>query len=115
MTAELANDSLRDLAQSTMDFYARFEVVPQVSSCVKNFREEVDELVEAVQTGSSKDHTAEEAADVFVTAIGLCCAAGVEIEQLIAQVYVVIAKNNAKTHLTHVYADGKIRRRTLDS
>jgi phosphoribosyl-ATP pyrophosphohydrolase len=105
------NDSLRDLAKSTLDFYARFGVQPQVNETIQNFREEVNELIEAAEDGLDQDHIAEEAADVFVTAIGVCAASDVEIDRLIQQLYNVIAKNDAKTHETHVYADGKIRRR----
>jgi NTP pyrophosphatase (non-canonical NTP hydrolase) len=108
-------DSLRDLASSTRAFYERFGVEPQLDDCIQNFQEEVRELIEAAQTGSDKAHIAEEASDVFVTAIGICFAAGVEIERLVDQVYAVIAKNDAKTHETHAYSNGKIRRRsTID-
>jgi NTP pyrophosphatase (non-canonical NTP hydrolase) len=106
-----SEDALRDLAHSTSEFYARFGVEPQIEACIQNFKEEVDELIEAAQRGTDKNHIAEEAADVFVTAIGLCFAADIDLEQLIEQIYAVIAKNDAKTHLTHVYSDGKIRRR----
>jgi NTP pyrophosphatase (non-canonical NTP hydrolase) len=110
MTANM-QDSLRDLAHSTLEFYARFGVQPQVNGTIQNFCEEVNELIEAAQAGTDQDHIAEEAADVFVTAIGVCAASGVDIERLIQQVYKVIAKNDAKTHETHSYSDGKIRRR----
>lgn len=105
-------DSLRDLAQSTRDFYGRFDVQPQLNNCIQNFQEEVGELIEAALAGTDKDHIAEETADVFVTAIGVCFASGVQIERLIEQVYAVIAKNDAKTHETHVHHNGKIRRRS---
>lgn len=105
------NDPLRDLAHSTLTFYERFGLHPDVADMIQNFREEVGELVEAAQDGTDKQHIAEEAGDVFVTAIGVCWASGVDIEQLVAQVYRVIAKNDAKNHETHVYTDGKIRRR----
>jgi NTP pyrophosphatase (non-canonical NTP hydrolase) len=108
---EPLKDSLRDLTQSTLDFYARFGVQPKVDETIQNFREEVKELIEAAEVGIDKDHIAEEAADVFVTAIGVCAASGVDVEKLIEQLYKVIDKNNAKTHETHVYTDGKIRRR----
>lgn len=104
-------DALRDLAQSTADFYARFGVTPQVNDAVKNFEEEVRELIEAARAGMDHDHTAEEAADVIVTAIGVCYASGISIDQIVKQVYAVVAKNDAKTHETHVHLDGKIRRR----
>jgi NTP pyrophosphatase (non-canonical NTP hydrolase) len=110
MTSQ-STDSLRDLAHSTLEFYARFDVQPQVNDTIQNFREEVNELIEAAQAGTDRNHIAEEAADVFVTAIGVCAAAGVDVERLIEQLYKVIAKNNAKTHETHVHLDGKIRRR----
>lgn len=104
-------DALRDLAQSTADFYARFGVTPQVNDAVKNFEEEVRELIEAARAGTDHDHTAEEAADVIVTAIGVCYASGISIDQIVKQVYAVVAKNDAKTHETHIHLDGKIRRR----
>ena len=105
-------DALRDLAQSTSDFYARFAVQPQLDNCLQNFQEEVRELIEAAQQGSDLDHIAEESADVFVTAIGVCFASGLDVDRLIEQVYAVIAKNDAKTHETHVFHEGKIRRRS---
>ena len=115
MTTEISHntgDALRDLAQSTADFYARFGVTPQIENCIQNFSEEVRELIDAARDGQNLDHIAEEAADVVVTAIGVCFAAGVSVERLVEQVYAVIAKNDAKTHETHVYHEGKIRRRS---
>jgi NTP pyrophosphatase (non-canonical NTP hydrolase) len=106
-----SGDALRDLAHSTRAFYERFAVQPQLDECITVFQEEAGELIEAARAGINQDHIAEEAADVFVTAIGLCYASGVDLEKLVAQVYAVIAKNDAKTHETHVYTDGKIRRR----
>jgi NTP pyrophosphatase (non-canonical NTP hydrolase) len=111
MISHNTGDALRDLAQSTADFYARFGVTPQLEDCIKNFQEEVRELIEAARDGSDPAHTAEESADVFVTAIGVCFAAGLDVDRLVEQVYAVIAKNDAKTHETHVHLDGKIRRR----
>jgi NTP pyrophosphatase (non-canonical NTP hydrolase) len=105
------NDPLRDLIGSTLNFYARFGVKSQVADAVRNFQEEVNELIEAAHAGLDRDHIAEEAADVLVTTIGICDAAGVDAERLVRQIYAVIAKNNAKTHETHVVSDGKIRRR----
>ena len=105
------SDALRDLALSTSAFYQRFGVQPEVAACIRNFREEVMELIQAAQGGTDKNHIAEEAADVFVTAIGICYASGVDLDTLMDQVYTVIEKNDSKTHLTHVYTDGKIRRR----
>jgi len=61
------------------------------------FQEEVAELIEAAQAGVDKNHIAEEAADVFVTAIGICLASGVDTERIIAQARAVVAKNDAKT------------------
>jgi NTP pyrophosphatase (non-canonical NTP hydrolase) len=105
-------DPLRDLIRSTLDFYARFGVTQHTPDALRNFQEEVNELIEAAEAGTDPDHTAEEAADVIVTIVGVCQAAGVSPERLIAQLYAVIAKNDAKTHVTHVVADGKIRRRS---
>lgn len=103
-------DPLRDLAQSTLDFYARFEYTPDQQSTITNFNEEVYELVEAALAGD-KAHAAEECADVFVTALGVCFAQGLTVEEIVAAIYAVADKNNAKTHDTHVLKDGKIRRR----
>jgi hypothetical protein len=104
-------DSLRDLAHSTASFFARFDVNPTVPDAIQNFREEVNELIESATDGTNITHIAEEAADVMVTAIGVCLASGVSVDHLIEQVYKVIAKNDAKTHATHIHLDGKIRRR----
>ncbi len=105
-------DTLRDLIRSTVEFYDRFEVTPQLEPSLRVFQEEVDELIEATHNGDNKQHIAEEAADVFVTAIGMCLAAGVDGEQIIAQTRAVIDKNDAKTHETHaINENGKIARR----
>ncbi|MCA9905758.1 MAG: hypothetical protein KC547_18005 [Anaerolineae bacterium] len=105
-------DSLRELFLGTAAFYERFGYVPQLADSVTNFREETRELIEAAEINSDVAHIAEEAADVFVTAMGVCMSCGVDIDLLIDQVYAVIDKNNAKTHETHIYTDGKIRRRS---
>ncbi len=105
-------DALRDLAQSTADFYARFDVVPQREDAIMNFEEEVRELIEAARAGTDLDHIAEESADVIVTALGVCFASGIDVDRIVQQVYAVIAKNDAKTHETHVVHTGKIRRRS---
>jgi NTP pyrophosphatase (non-canonical NTP hydrolase) len=106
-----AGDPLRDLIRSTLDFYARFDWQPELQGAARVFQEEVGEFIEAAHEGTNKDHIAEEAADVMVTVIGVCAAAGVDPERLIKQLYAVVDKNNAKTHDTHIYLDGKIRRR----
>lgn len=107
-----SGDPLRDLAQSTRDFYARFDVQPQVGDAIMNFEEEARELIDAARAGGDLDHIAEESADVLVTALGICLASGMDVEQIVAQVYAVIAKNDAKTHETHAVHAGKIRRRS---
>ncbi|GAB4572635.1 MAG: hypothetical protein Kow0077_12580 [Anaerolineae bacterium] len=108
-----ATDPLRTLVRSTLAFYARFGVTPQLENATRIFEEEVREFIEAAHTGTDKTHVAEEAADVVVTVIGLCIAAGVDPDQMIDQIYAVAAKNDAKTHATHVYINGKITRRSL--
>lgn len=110
----MASEPLRDLICSTLAFYERFGVRPQRDNAVRVFEEEVREFIEAT-SGDDKAHIAEEAADVLVTVVGLCEAVGVDSEQLIRQIYAVIAKNDAKTHETHVYHNGKIRRRLPSS
>lgn len=105
------NDPLRDLIRSTLRFYERFGWQPLTNDAIRVFEEEVREVTEAAQAGIDKNHIAEEAADVIVTLIGVCQATGVTPDQLIEQLYAVIAKNDAKNHDTHIYTDGKIRRR----
>lgn len=105
------NDPLRDLIRSTLAFYDRFGWQPLTADAIRVFEEEVREVTEAAQDGTDKRHIAEEAADVIVTLVGVCQASGVDPELLVEQLYAVIAKNDAKTHDTHVYTDGKIRRR----
>jgi NTP pyrophosphatase (non-canonical NTP hydrolase) len=108
--APRTGDALRDLAESTLAFYARFDYTPDAQSTITNFNEEVYELVEAALEGD-KAHAAEECADVIVTALGVCFAQGLSVDEIIAAVYQVADKNDAKTHETHVLKDGKIRRR----
>jgi NTP pyrophosphatase (non-canonical NTP hydrolase) len=105
-------DTLRDLIDSTINLHKRFGVTPQLEVTLRVFQEEVDELIEAAQQATDKQHIAEEAADVFVTAIGMCLAAGVDGEEIIKRTRAVIEKNDAKTHLTHtINENGKIARR----
>ena len=110
MSAARTGDALRDLAASTLDFYARFDYTPDAQSTITNFNEEVYELVEAALE-NDRAHTAEECADVIVTALGVCFAQGLTLDEIVAAVYKVADKNDAKTHETHVLKDGKIRRR----
>lgn len=106
------SDTLRDLIQSTLALHDRFGVKPTFEVTLRVFQEEVQELIEAARQGTDQQHIAEEAADVFVTAIGLCLALEVNEEQIIAQTRAVIAKNDAKTHDTHaINESGKIARR----
>ncbi|KAB2903420.1 MAG: hypothetical protein KJ064_20575 [Anaerolineae bacterium] len=106
-------DTLQELIRSTLEFYARFDVQPQLESAVRVFREEVDELIEAAALGTDPAHIAEEAADVMVTAIGICLSRGVDPAALIEQAQKVVIKNDRKTHETHaVNEQGKIARRT---
>ena len=107
------DDTLRALIESTQAFYARFDVTPSFETARRVFREEVDELIEAARQGTDREHIAEEAADVFVTAIGICLALNVDVDEIIAQTRAVIEKNNAKTHETHhINEHGKIARRS---
>jgi NTP pyrophosphatase (non-canonical NTP hydrolase) len=110
--ASRSGDVLRDLIASTLDLYRRFDVVPNLEVSTLVFQEEVDELLEAAHNGHDLDHVAEEAADVFVTAIGICVATGVDVDQLVDRTRAVIRKNDAKTHDTHhINEHGKIARR----
>jgi NTP pyrophosphatase (non-canonical NTP hydrolase) len=111
MVKSTTPDPLRDLARSTYDFFRRFEVTPQPQAAAQNFLEETNELLEAAASGTNRIHLAEEAADVMVTIIGMCASAGVGIDELVEQIYLVIKKNDAKTLETHVHLDGKIRRK----
>lgn len=108
-------DPLRDLARASLDFLRRFGLEPtreKLPDLIGVFREETSELIEAAQIGTDLDHIGEEAADTLVTLLNLCLACGVDVERLIDQMRYVAAKNDAKTHATHHYHEGKIRRRT---
>ncbi len=106
-------DTLQELIRSTIEFYARFGVQPQLENAKSVFQEEVQELIDAAEAGTDPAHIAEEAADVMVTAIGICLSRGVDPAALIEQVHKVVAKNDRKTHTTHaVNEQGKIARRT---
>lgn len=106
------SDTLQALIASTQALYERFGQEFHIEKQLPIFEEEVRELIEAAQAGEDTQHIAEEAGDVFVTAIGLALAVGVAPEQLVAQARAVIAKNDAKTHASHfVNEDGKIARR----
>ena len=80
MNQREVSDTLRGLIDSTSEFYKRFGVTPNLETSIRVFKEEVDELIEAAEIGTDNDHIAEEAADVFVTAIGICMASGVDME-----------------------------------
>jgi NTP pyrophosphatase (non-canonical NTP hydrolase) len=107
----VTGDALRDLELATRTFYERFGYHATVDDSLANFNEEVFELIQATLSGSDKAHIAEEAADVMVTTLGVCMAAGISIDALIERIYFVAAKNDAKNHDTHILKDGKIRRR----
>lgn len=106
------DDTLKSLIESTQEFFERFDVTPQLPTTIRVFEEEVGELIEAAEAGTDMNHIAEECADVFVTAIGICLAHGIDAEQILAQTRMVIEKNDAKTHETHAINEyGKIARR----
>jgi NTP pyrophosphatase (non-canonical NTP hydrolase) len=106
-------DTLEALIRSTINLYARFGVErPGLPVMQPIFEEEVQELIEAAQVGEDKAHIAEEAADVIVTAIGMCLARDVSLAQILEQARAVVAKNDAKTYETHaVNGAGKIARK----
>lgn len=98
------------LVKSTSDFYKRFNRKPTLTEAQRIFLEEVGEFLEAVAESDSF-HIAEEAADVIVTIIGMLTAAGVTLQEFEAAMGYVATKNELKTHETHEYRDGKIRKK----
>lgn len=78
----------------------------------KAFKEEVNELLTASSLGGSGEMI-EEAYDVMVTLFGLLQAHDIEWEDLLDQIALGNAKNDAKTHETHVLdpETGKILKR----
>lgn len=108
----MSEEPLRRLAASTQAFYDRFGVNPVAEDAIHVFEEEVRELIDAVRQRDDTAHMGEEAADVIVTVLGVCFAAGLNIEDVIRQIEAVIRKNDAKTFETHAVIDGKIRRKT---
>jgi NTP pyrophosphatase (non-canonical NTP hydrolase) len=111
MEVLLTEDIVRRLAVSTQAFYNRFDVTPAAEDAIRVFQEEVRELIEAVRQRDAITHIGEEAADVIVTVLGVCFAAGLNIDDLIQQIEVVMRKNDAKTTNTHAVIEGKIRRK----
>lgn len=97
--------------QSTAALYERFGLKPTVNNTTMVFSEETAELLHAALL-ESPANTALEAADVIVTALGVCMARGVALEEVAAAIQATVAKNDAKTHETHkVNEAGKIARR----
>lgn len=102
---------LTNLWDSTRELYARFELPITVESMPGVFLEEVEELLDA-QASEPAVNVAEEAADVIVTAMGVCMSRGVTLAQLLSAMRHVTRKNDSKTLQTHaVNAAGKIARK----
>lgn len=123
-------DTLQALYASTADLYARFgldDTLPETRRPF--FSEESRELVEASVRvefyreierlrGGNIDavltvNLIEEAADVFVTVVGLLLAHGIDCEDFDAAIQRVIDKNDAKTAANgYAVLAGKIRKAT---
>jgi|GEM_PF-1799787 hypothetical protein len=106
------------LAGSVDSFHKRFEIVGSVTRAELLTRipiqsEEVEELNKAI-LGESDSHVAQEAVDVLYVAIGTVLRLDpVVIEEAIRQ---VIAKNDAKTTLTHYRNQaGKVVSQTISN
>lgn len=98
------------LWESTEALYQRFGVTPDRDNTLARLLEEVGELAKA-QADEPGVHVAHEAADVLVTALGVCMSRGLRLTDVIGAVVAVAAKNDAKTHATHrLREDGKIAR-----
>lgn len=118
-------DTLQALYASTADLYARFGLDATTTPPNKRrklFAEEADELKEASIVSDCmpywivdepKADIANEAADVFVTVVGLLLAHAVEREDFDAAIQRVIDKNDAKTAANgYAVIAGKIRKAT---
>lgn len=102
---------LTNLWDSTRDLYTRFDVTITQDASALVFSEETKELL-AAQTSEPAVNVAEEAADVIVTAMGVCMSRGVTLAQLLSAMRHVTLKNDSKTLQTHaVNAAGKIARK----
>lgn len=118
-----------DLWNSTANFKARFGV-STVSPllCQRHFMEEVTEFLQAsclletlpydpehsalvAHYNEQQDQVVLEAADIFVTVMNVCQAHGLTLEELSEAILTVATKNDAKTHETHEFVGGKIRRK----
>lgn len=121
---------LKKLFNSTRAFYDRFNVYPPSRvSARKVFNEECRELVDAGRVidgilalpaeerrvddlAKPREHLALEAADVIVTALGMCMAYGIGWRDLHRAVKAVRLKNDGKTHESHtINKAGKIARK----
>jgi NTP pyrophosphatase (non-canonical NTP hydrolase) len=102
---------VNDLIRSTFALHERFGTAQDWQQAMRIFIEEKHEFFEAYRDGDT-DAAAEEAVDVIVTMLGLARVAGCTEAQLTHAVEMVCAKNDAKTHETHVVDDesGKITR-----
>ena len=121
-------DTLQALFDSTADLYARFGLDSTTTPPDKRrkfFAEEADELKEASiisQLASMEGYfentedIANEAADNFVTIIGLLQAHGITLEELDAAIERVIVKNDRKTAENgYAVINGKIRKQEAQS
>lgn len=109
--APLPTEPLTAVWQSTAALYERFGLKPNVQNTTEVFSEETAELLHAAML-ESPVNTALEAADVIVTALGICMARGVTLDEVVAAIRATVAKNDDKTHETHAVNEaGKIARK----
>lgn len=111
------SDELKALWESTANLHKRFfpDSPPTFEARFRVFYEEIAELNLALMdiSGNEPD-VAKEAADVFVTTIGLLQWYGIPLDVLQDAIQFVAKKNDAKTLDTHeIRADGKIARRKV--
>lgn len=109
--------TLRDIWNSSTGLLKRFDLMPSSKKAWLKMHEEIAELHEALfkLAGNRKNipykqDTAEELADVIVTALNVGYVAGLSIEDIERAIAEVIRKNDAKTDKTHAASDGWIRK-----
>ena len=112
------NNLLAEIWRSTAELYERFRLLPDRDNTRKVFIEEATELLtaQAQNTPYGAHGITTETADVIVTALGICMAAGLTLQDVTDAIQTVITKNDAKTHETHyVNEAGKITRRVKET
>lgn len=112
-------DYMKEFWNSIVNLYARFGLTEREVPILDRQRIFMEEVTEFLQestiysqiNGAESEPAIEEAVDVLFTTFGVLIAMNVSLDEVSKAMKAVIDKNNAKTHETHEFVAGKIRRR----